>query len=60
MNGCVAVLDLGKTNTKLVVFDRAGELVAERSQASAPLAPDDGGPTSGSTPSARGRSISAR
>ena len=40
MNGCVAVLDLGKTNTKLVVFDRAGKLVAERSQASAPLAPD--------------------
>jgi L-fuculokinase len=40
MNGCVAVLDIGKTNTKLVVFDRAGRLVAERSQASAPLAPD--------------------
>jgi L-fuculokinase len=40
MNGCVAVLDIGKTNTKLVVFDGAGKVVAERSQSSAPLAPD--------------------
>jgi L-fuculokinase len=40
MNGCVAVLDIGKTNTKLVVFDEAGKVVAERSQSSAPLAPD--------------------
>ena len=40
MNGCVAVLDIGKTNTKLVVFDAAGKVVAERSQVSAPLEPD--------------------
>ncbi len=40
MNRCVAVLDIGKTNTKLVVFDAAGEVVAERSQWSAPLEPD--------------------
>ena len=32
MKGCVAVLDIGKTNTKLVVFDPAGKVVAERSQ----------------------------
>ncbi len=41
MNGCVAVLDIGKTNTKLVVLDPGGKLVAERSQSSAPLKPDD-------------------
>jgi L-fuculokinase len=40
MNGCVAVLDIGKTNTKLVVFDPAGKVIAERSQVSAPLKPD--------------------
>jgi L-fuculokinase len=40
MKGCVAVLDIGKTNTKLVVFDPAGKVVAERSQDSAPLKPD--------------------
>jgi sugar (pentulose or hexulose) kinase len=40
MKGCVAVLDIGKTNTKLVVFDPAGKVVAERSQTSAPLQPD--------------------
>jgi len=40
MTGCVAVLDIGKTNTKLVVFDPAGKVVAERSQVSAPLKPD--------------------
>src|SRR5271166_750819 len=40
MSGCVAVFDLGKTNLKLVVFDRDGKLVAERSQPNAPLAPD--------------------
>ena len=40
MNGCVAVLDIGKTNTKLVVFDAAGKVIAERSQVSAPLKPD--------------------
>jgi L-fuculokinase len=40
MTGCVAVLDIGKTNTKLVVFDAAGKVVGERSQVSAPLEPD--------------------
>ena len=40
MSGCVAVFDLGKTNLKLVAFDRDGQLVAERSQRNAPLAPD--------------------
>jgi sugar (pentulose or hexulose) kinase len=40
MTGCVAVFDLGKTNMKLVAFDRAGKVAAERSQANAPLAPD--------------------
>ena len=40
MNGCVAVLDIGKTNTKLVVFNALGKVVAERSQGSAPLKPD--------------------
>jgi sugar (pentulose or hexulose) kinase len=40
MTGCVAVLDIGKTNTKLVVFDAAGKVVGERSQVSAPLKPD--------------------
>ncbi len=44
MKGCVAVLDIGKTNTKLVVFDPAGKVVAERSQDSAPLKPDAGWP----------------
>ncbi len=40
MTGCVAVFDVGKTNIKLVVFDRDGRIVAERSQPNAPLAPD--------------------
>ena len=40
MNGCVAVFDLGKTNIKLVVFDRGGAVLAERSAPNAPLAPD--------------------
>ncbi len=40
MRGCVAVLDLGKTNIKVVVFDRAGKVLAERSRPNAPLAPD--------------------
>jgi sugar (pentulose or hexulose) kinase len=30
MNGCVAVFDIGKTNMKVVVFDAAGRVVAER------------------------------
>jgi sugar (pentulose or hexulose) kinase len=40
MNGCVAVFDIGKTNIKLVVFDRDGAILAERSAPNAPLAPD--------------------
>ena len=40
MNGCVAVFDLGKTNIKVVVFDAAGKVMAERGRPNAPLAPD--------------------
>ena len=40
MNGCVAVFDIGKTNIKLVVFDRGGAILAERSAPNAPLEPD--------------------
>ena len=40
MNGCVAVFDVGKTNIKVVVFDRDGAVLAERSAPNAPLAPD--------------------
>ena len=40
MNRCVAVFDVGKTNIKLVVFDRGGEVLAERSAPNVPLAPD--------------------
>jgi L-fuculokinase len=40
MSRCVAVFDVGKTNMKVVVFDRAGEVLAERSAPNAPLAPD--------------------
>ena len=40
MNGGVAVFDLGKTNIKVVVFDRGGAVLAERSAPNAPLAPD--------------------
>ena len=40
MNGCVAVFDVGKTNIKVVIFDRAGDVLAERSAPNAPLAPD--------------------
>ena len=40
MNGCVAVFDVGKTNMKVVVFDTAGEVVAERAAPNTPLAPD--------------------
>ena len=40
MNGCVAVFDLGKTNMKVVVFNAAGEVAAERGRPNAPLAPD--------------------
>jgi len=37
MNGCVAVFDLGKTNIKVVLFDRGGAVLAERSAPNAPL-----------------------
>src|ERR1700722_13099514 len=40
MNGCVAVFDIGKTNMKVVVFDAAGKVVAERGCPNAPLAAD--------------------
>src|ERR1700722_19466499 len=40
MSGCVAVFDVGKTNIKVVVFDRGGAVLAERSAPNAPLAPD--------------------
>ena len=40
MNGCVAVFDIGKTNIKLVVFDRGGAILAERSAPNASLVPD--------------------
>src|SRR6476659_3981362 len=40
MNGCVAVFDVGKTNIKVVVFGRAGGVLAERSAHNAPLPPD--------------------
>jgi sugar (pentulose or hexulose) kinase len=40
MNGCVAVFDIGKTNMKVVVFDAAGKVVAERVHPNATLLPD--------------------
>jgi sugar (pentulose or hexulose) kinase len=40
MTGCVAVFDVGKTNLKLVVFDRDGRVVADRSHPNAPLPAD--------------------
>jgi L-fuculokinase len=40
MNGCVAVFDIGKTNMKVVVFDDAGKVVAERGHPNAPFAAD--------------------
>jgi len=40
MTGSVAVFDLGKTNIKLVVFDRMGQVLAERSEPNAPLGAD--------------------
>jgi L-fuculokinase len=38
--GGVAVFDVGKTNVKLIVFDRDGKVLAERSESNAPLPPD--------------------
>ena len=40
MGGAVAVFDVGKTNVKLIVFERDGKIVAERSQPNASLPPD--------------------
>ncbi len=40
MGDGVAVFDAGKTNVKLIVFDRDGKVVAERSQLNGPLPPD--------------------
>ncbi len=40
MTGCVAVFDVGKTNIKVVVFDRDGAVLAERSGPNAPVAAD--------------------
>jgi sugar (pentulose or hexulose) kinase len=39
MNRCVAVFDIGKTNMKVVVFDRGGEVLAERGHPNATLLP---------------------
>jgi L-fuculokinase len=40
MSRCIAVFDVGKTNIKLVVFDRGGAVLSECSAPNAPLAPD--------------------
>src|SRR5574340_654652 len=40
MNGCVVVFDLGKTNMKVVVFDAAGKVVAERAYPNGWVLPD--------------------
>src|SRR5271170_5776760 len=40
MNGCVAVFDIGKTNMKVVVFDDAGKVVAERGRPNGSVRPD--------------------
>ena len=40
MDGSVAVFDVGKTNLKLLVFDRDGKVVAEQAEINAPLPPD--------------------
>jgi L-fuculokinase len=39
MSGCVAVFDIGKTNMKVVVFDAAGEVVAEHGHPNGTLLP---------------------
>jgi L-fuculokinase len=39
MNRCVAVFDIGKTNMKVVMFDRGGEVLAERGHPNATLLP---------------------
>jgi sugar (pentulose or hexulose) kinase len=40
MNSCVAVFDVGKTNIKVVVFDRGGEVLAERGHPNGSVLPD--------------------
>jgi L-fuculokinase len=40
MSRCIAVFDVGKTNIKVIVFDRGGAVLAERSAPNNPLAPD--------------------
>ncbi len=40
MGGCVAVLDIGKTNIKVLAFDAEGDVVAERTRPNAPLPAD--------------------
>jgi L-fuculokinase len=40
MSNCVAVFDVGKTNIKVVLFNRDGAVLAERSAPNTPLAPD--------------------
>lgn len=40
MRGCVAVLDLGKTNAKVIAFDGNGAVLAECSRPNASLPPD--------------------
>ena len=44
MAGGVAVLDIGKTNIKVLAFDAQGAVVAERSRPNAPLPPDADNP----------------
>ena len=56
----VAVLDLGKTNMKVVVFDDAGKVVAGRGQPNASIPRMLDGRTGGYTPNEPGRSSSAR
>ena len=60
MNDCVAVFDLGKTNMKVVVFDAAGKVVAERGRPTRRSRRTRDGRTGGSTPKGPGRSSSAR
>ena len=40
MSGCVAVFDIGKTNMKVVAFDAAGKVVAERGHPNGVVLPD--------------------
>lgn len=44
MNGCVAVLDIGKTHIKALAFDAEGRVVQEHSRPNAPLPADAGSP----------------